>query len=133
MAAPKKRTLSRKKKKFLAEYVKDMNGAQAAMRAGYSPDNPKAAAVAACKILKEPLAEAWLKEKWDAAEFDMSLIFAETYKIALAEADGKVVKSADKVAAQDKLYRLAGRYNDKTEITGNGIIPTVNITLKKDE
>ncbi|MEO1042844.1 MAG: terminase small subunit [Pseudomonadota bacterium] len=44
--------LSNKQREFVREYVVDNNGTKAAQRAGYSPDNPRAAAVSARRLLK---------------------------------------------------------------------------------
>ena len=54
-------TMTRKRERFVAEYLVDRNGAQAAIRAGFST---KAAAAAAYRMLKDPA----IKSAVDAAQ-----------------------------------------------------------------
>lgn len=50
---PADKPLTPKERSFVYEFVKDFNGTQAAQRAGYSPKNPAAAAVAASRMLRK--------------------------------------------------------------------------------
>lgn len=106
-----------------------MNGKHAAMRAGYAESS---AAVQACLILKDPRAQAYLKEVMEAGKFDTSMVVAKVFKTALAEADGKIIKGADTIAAADKIFKLTGSYKDKVEINGS-FVPVLHIFAKEDE
>lgn len=72
---------------FIAEYLKDLNGRQAAIRAGYSPVSAR---VTACDLLAEPEVQAKLKAAMDArAErtgIEADAVIARFWAIATADA-----------------------------------------------
>lgn len=60
-----KETLTPKQKRFVLEYLKDSNGKQSAIRAGYAP---KSAEVQASELLRLPKVQKFLKAKNDKIE-----------------------------------------------------------------
>ena len=57
--------LNEQQELFCREYLKDLNGTAAAQRAGYSPENSKAAAVQAHRLLDMPKVQAFLQGLMD--------------------------------------------------------------------
>ena len=72
--------------RFIAEYQVDANGAQAAIRAGYSP---RAAAVTAWNLLQKPAVReavaAGEQRTFEAIEIEAGRVLAETARIAFAD------------------------------------------------
>lgn len=60
--AEKLKPLSGKEQAFCEQYTVDWNKTRAAQRAGYSPDNPAAAAVSANRLLKKANVNAYIEE-----------------------------------------------------------------------
>jgi len=64
----KKRKLTPKQKRFVSEYLKDLNGTQAAIRAGYSNSGPNRASEMGCQLLKKTQVKAEIEKrlaKWE--------------------------------------------------------------------
>lgn len=66
-AVQEEKQITEKQKRFVREWLVDMNGARAAVRAGYSE---KSAAQTASRLMKDPAVQAYrnrlLKEQFDA-------------------------------------------------------------------
>lgn len=122
--------LNLKQRRFVAEYLKDLNATQAAIRAGYSP---KTAHVQGCQLLKHPkVAEAVgsVGQKVDAE----AVITAEwVLKGIKAIGDKAGAKDADKL----KAFELGGKYKklftEKQEVTGADGGPVVVEIVKEAE
>jgi len=78
--------LTRKMERFAQEYVTDLNGTQAAIRAGYSPKTAKSKA---SDLLKDPrvqaAVEARLQELAERAKMTQEQVFQELVKVAKAD------------------------------------------------
>ena len=115
MADKKERPLTIKQRRFIEQYLKCYEGKKAAMRVGYTEAS---AAATATRLLKDSRVQVIIQETIRKGEHDLQDLVAENYRVALGEADGKILKSADKIAAMDKIYRLSGMYKDKMDVTG---------------
>ena len=69
---------------FLQEYFVDLNGTKAAQRAGYSPENAKAAAVQSCEMLKRPQVKAARDKLFEKHGISRLRILEEMAKVAFA-------------------------------------------------
>jgi phage terminase small subunit len=78
--------LSHKQRAFVREYCVDLNGTQAAIRAGYSPTS---AGESACELLKLPKVDGAiyhrLERKAAAADVDATFVISELRALALAD------------------------------------------------
>lgn len=75
-----------KQKRFVAEYLKDLNATQAAIRAGYSPRTARAQA---SQLLTKPniaaAVEAGAKRVTDKAEIDATEVLREMKRLAMVD------------------------------------------------
>ena len=115
----KKRPLTKKKQRFVDEYLVDFNATQAAIRTGYSA--------------KTAHAIGWqLKNKPDIAEAidqrieDVAVGRNERLKL-LSEIARYGEKDSDRLNAIGKLGELAGDYEKKIAVTGNMKMNIVDI------
>lgn len=115
--------LSDKQKKFCFEYLKDFNAFKSARRAGYSKsksfNNPYL-------LLKNPSVRQFLKslkgEKVEKMQLTVEAVLNEIRSIAFAIADGKIIKTADKLKALELLGRNLGIFSDKDVAVQNAEI-----------
>lgn len=119
-----------KREAFIREYVKDHNGTQAAIRAGYAP---KAACAQAADILSIPNIRAKVEEL-DNAALAKSEITAERIVQGLTDlaypADptedthfSKIVYPKDRLKALELLAKYRGLFTLKHEVSGPGGAP----------
>ena len=105
--------ISEKQKMFCYEYLKDFNGSQAAVRAGYSI---KSARQQAADLLTKPNIFKFLeslKEKHVLkAELCVDDIIKEFKAIGFALADGELVKTSDKLKALEMLGKHLGMFKE---------------------
>lgn len=112
------KNLTGKQQKFVEEYLIDMNGRQAATRAGYSP---KGAEKIAWQLLKRPHIKKALKERQKEAS-DKSRVTPEwvlgkiAKTIAAAEIEGK---HNEVLRGCELLGRHHSLFVDRTEISGH--------------
>ena len=82
MAEKGQRQLSEKQRRFVREWLVDMNGTRAAVRAGYSE---KSAANTASRLMKDPDVQAYrnelLKAKFDELGITRHLLAVEVYEM----------------------------------------------------
>lgn len=82
MAGDKEKRLSEKQKCFVREWLVDMNGTRAAIRAGYSE---KSAAQTASRLMKEPAVreyrDALLKEEFDSMGITRHSLAVEVWRV----------------------------------------------------
>jgi phage terminase small subunit len=89
---------------FIKEYMKDMNGTQAAIRAGYSE---KGAKVQACNLLKRPDVQEELRKLFDKLNAEMSI--DENYIIRELNSNHMRGKELDKISESNKALELMGK------------------------
>lgn len=81
-AVQEEKQITEKQKRFVREWLVDMNGARAAVRAGYSE---KSAAQTASRLMKDPAVQAYrnrlLKEQFDALGVTTHSLAAEAYEM----------------------------------------------------
>ena len=122
----KRRVLTAIQRRFLAEYIKDYNGARAYMRACPHVDY-ETAKVTACHIMKKPEAHEYLdqleKEKFKELRINAEHIATELAKIAFM--DDEATKK-DKMKAMELLQKQLGlqQQNIKADVN-NDIIITI--------
>lgn len=97
----KKPGLTNGQRKFVQEYVKDWNGTQAAIRAGYAPKN---AAITATKLLINPNIQIYFREIQRKSEDESVLTLLEAKKIATDLARNG--KPEQQLAAIDRLAKF---------------------------
>jgi phage terminase small subunit len=104
--------------KFLEEYLKDRNGKQAAIRAGYSP---KVAGSIAVKNLQLPIVASKLKEisarAIQRSEVDASFVIRELKKVAEQED----VAQSTKVRALELIAKHLGMLEDRVSLKVDGL------------
>jgi hypothetical protein len=83
----------------------------------------------ATRLKNDPDVQEYVYDKLSKAKVP---ILVELNKLAYTKADGKKLKSSDKVAALDKLIRIMGLYQD-AEFGQTNVQPVVNISLGSDE
>ncbi len=110
--AKKGSNLTPKQEKFCLEYVKDLNGTQAAIRAGYSE---KTAGELSYEYLKKPhineRVQELLKKSEKRSEITMDDIRKGVADIATSEEE----KSADRLKAFDMLTKMFGGYEEHND------------------
>ena len=97
-------SLNTRQKQFCHEYVKDMNGSQSAIRAGYSS---KGASVTASKLLVHPNVKPYLadlmEERAREANIDALWVLTEavkSYKLCLDQDDTRTAKGFLEIVAK---------------------------------
>lgn len=104
-----------KHQRFVAEYLKDLNATQAAIRAGYSE---KTAGSQAHDLLKKPeISEAIAQRRRDIVE-KISLSVDECFENLAKEAKGAET-SRDRIAATTALLKYQHKIADKVEHSGS--------------
>lgn len=104
--------------KFLEEYLKDRNGKQAAIRAGYSP---KVAGSIAVKNLQNPVIASKIREisarAIQRSEVDASFVIRELKKVAEQED----VAQSTKVRALELIAKHLGMLEDRVSLKVDGL------------
>jgi hypothetical protein len=126
---PLEMRLGGKKLRFAQEYLLDFDGTAAAERAGYKGSTKGSMSAMATRLKNDPDVQEYVYDKLSKAKVP---ILVELNKLAYTKADGKKLKSSDKVAALDKLIRIMGLYQD-AEFGQTNVQPVVNISLGSDE
>ena len=112
MAPRKAGVLTEKQKRFVAEYAKDSNGTQAAIRAGYSSNR---ANQGARNLLLNPLVKAAVSAQaakiLEHVTVDAARIMVEAGRIAVAIPEDRV-KYPDKLRALELLAKIHGLLKD---------------------
>lgn len=115
---PKNRALTAKQETFLAEYLKDRNGTQAALRAGYSP---KVAHQVATNNLKHPVIASKIRElsarARESAAVTPEFVLRELRNVAEQED----VAQSTKVRALELLAKHLGMLEDRLTIKTDGL------------
>jgi len=115
---PKDRALTAKQETFLAEYLKDRNGTQAALRAGYSP---KVAHQVATNNLKHPVIASKIRElsarARESAAVTPEFVLRELKNVAEQED----VAQSTKVRALELLAKHLGMLEDRLTIKTDGL------------
>lgn len=124
--------LTPKQERFVAEYLVDLNGAQAAIRCGYSP---KTARVQGAKLLTLPNIAAAVAEgkarQLDKADLTASRVLEELRRLAFADpralfdADGNL-KPIQQLDAETASTIASFEVIKKNAAAGDGVIDTVH-------
>jgi len=115
---PLRNTLTKKQERFLEEYVKDRNGVQAAIRAGYSE---KSAHNISMSNLAHPVIASKLRKATDAAqhrsEVDAAFVLRELKRVAEQED----VAQSTKVRALELIAKHLGMLEDRISLKTDGL------------
>ena len=107
--------MTEKQKRFVAEYLREPNGTQAAIRAGYAPSG---AAQVASRLLKEPEIRQRLRGIVEIyAGVEPEEVLRELRSVAFATAsdeNGSRVKMASKLRALELLGKNMGLFDPAT-------------------
>lgn len=123
------KALTKKKKTFVEEYLKDYNGTAAAIRAGYSE---KSAAQQASRLLREPEVLAY-RDELITAEVKAIGVSKESLLRKSEQLYRKCVDADDSRGAAKALElqgKLIGAFSEKREIEGSGF--EILLTEKED-
>jgi len=112
------RDLTKKQKRFVDEYLIDLNATQAAIRAGYSE---KTAYSTGQRLTKNAEIQSYIQERQESrqkrTEITQDKVLQELAKIAFADIDSQGeasrLKVSDKLIALDRLAKHLGMYIDK--------------------
>lgn len=108
------RYLTNKQARFVEEYMIDLNGSQAAIRAGYSKLGPRQAGE---KLLRKPNVAAAIQKAIDIraarSELTVDMVLEELSKMALY-----AKKDSDKNKALELLGKHLGMFVDRKHVTG---------------
>ena len=116
--------MTEKQEKFLAEYLKDFNGAAAARRMGYADSSAK---TVASRLLRSPGIREALA--WELTKPSPSRVIAELQAVAFAEGsdeNGSGTKLASKLRALELLGKHLGLFE------GSGAAPVTPVTIIED-
>lgn len=105
-----------KQKRFVEEYLIDLNATQAAIRAGYKPDHARS--VGSENLTKPDIQEAIIKanaERSQRTKISADSVLNELSNIAFC-CD---VKTPDKLKALELLGKHLGLFRDKLDISGS--------------
>ena len=109
------RKLTEKQKKFCHEYIKDYNGTQALIRAGYSE---KYKFGKTNSMLKKPLVNEYLEslksKDTQTSRATIDDIISECKTIAFSTVDGEIIKTADKLKALEMLGKYLGLFSERS-------------------
>jgi phage terminase small subunit len=104
------RPLTERARRFVVEYIVDLNATQAAIRAGYSPNG---AAARGCELLGNPLVQAEvqaaLARRQDRTELRADLVLLELGRVAMSDIGDLVDPATGKILALDKMPLAARR------------------------
>jgi phage terminase small subunit len=121
---PETKPLTAKQKRFVEEYLIDLNAAAAAVRAGYSE---KASSVEGCRLMKKPQIAAAVKAAQDAraGRTEINQDFVLKGLKAEAEGSGDDSSSSARIRAFELLGKHLGMFVDRHEHAGpnGGPIP----------
>lgn len=125
-----KKKLTPKQDRFCREYVVDLNGTQAAIRAGYAP---RTANRTACKLLTKAdissrIARA-VNEANKKAEVTSEEILAGLAEIARSAPDGDIVKNSDRIRAWELLGKYKTLWTERVQTEHSGDV-TFNMVLQ---
>lgn len=110
-------SLTPKQQRFVQEYLIDLNGSAAAVRAGYSQNSAKEIAVE--NLTKPPIREAIDKAlalRADRTETTADFVIQELRKIACAEVEKYT--GGDKLKALELLGKHLGMFKEQLQLTG---------------
>jgi len=113
------REITAKQRRFCEEYLIDLNGTQAAIRAGYSARTAKA--IASENLTKPYIAAeiaAAFAARSERTEVTQDQVLKELTRIGFAALPEEVVRVADKLAALDKLAKHLGMFTERHHHTG---------------
>lgn len=130
MSEPQKKELTRKQSMFVAEYVKDWNGTQAAIRAGYSP---KTANEQAARMLAKDSIKAAVEDKKAKVE-DKALVDAAYVLNGLKEVARRCMeKEGFHPMGATRAFELLGKHKGlfKEEDKGGQTIVNIHLAITK--
>lgn len=109
--------LTERQKRFVDEYVVDLNATQAAIRAGYSEKTAEQAASRLLSFVKiQNYIQERMKERQKRTEITQDMIIDELKKIGFADIDTDTMKPSDKIKALELMARMLGI--DRPEVYG---------------
>jgi len=113
-------------RKFIREYLVDLNGTQAAIRAGYAPGS---ANVSASRLLARDNIKAAVQEELRA----QGVTAERVTQFFLDMMDDQEAKHADRLRAGEALGRVLAMFTDKTEVSGDLDVAWREIADRLDE
>lgn len=116
------------RQRFVEEYLLDLNGMQAAIRAGYSP---KGAGVTACRLLKNPKIRAKIAEEEGKLASARIANATERREFWTQMMRNGGVEAKDRLKASELLGKAQGDFVERHEVTGNGFLLQVHDAPKK--
>jgi phage terminase small subunit len=117
-------TLTPRQQRFVAEYLVDLNGTQAAIRAGYSRNGAEVTASKLLRIAKvQRFVTAAQEERQTTTEVSADRVVRELAKIAFG-----FQKARDKTRALELLARYLGILRDRHEHSGTAGAPIKTVT-----
>lgn len=130
--SPNQYELTEMQLKFCQEFVKDLNGTQAYIRAGYRSKDENTAAVGASRLLRTDKIRAYLGEVLNLNE---ALVISEIAKIAFADitdvadftANSMTVKSSDSLSDRGKAALQSIKFTER--YTEDGRVCTVEVKM----
>jgi len=116
--------LTAKQKQFCLEYLKDFNGTQSAIRAGYSEDS--AQQIGSENLLKLVIKER-IQELADEITGNTNKIIIENVRFWQETRDDEECSRTDRLKASDLLGKYKAMFTEKVEHTGG-----MNLILRGD-
>jgi phage terminase small subunit len=110
-----KKELTAKQRAFVTEYMKDRNGTQAALRAGYSE---KAAGTVGCNLLKNPVVSKMIADMEEANQVEGLITVDKIVHRLNSIAENEAAKDSDKIRANELLGKYLGMFTEKVEMKG---------------
>ena len=118
--------LTERQKRFVEEYLVDLNASQAAIRAGYSKNTSKSIGSQLLKHAEIQTAiQEGMQKRQQRTEITQDMVVDELKAVAFAEAADSVdseLKYANKLKALELLGKHLGMFTDKVEHSGGATL-----------
>ena len=120
--------LNPRERRFVSEYLVDMVGSRAAVRAGYAPSGAK---VQAMRLLRRPAVRAAVDERMAEARGQTTVTVQSVLEGFLEIANDSETTKKDRLHALDSLARYLGMFIERRQVTTDS--PKVSLDLSDDK
>ena len=126
--------LNDKQRLFVHEYLVDLNGKQAAIRAGYAPKNAEITASKLLRLVKvKKVIDAEIEKQTKKIDITAEKVLQEIATIAMAVVqENGFVDTGHKLKALDQLGKHLKLFTDKVEVSGS-LLETLVDMANRDE
>ena len=120
-------TLNDRQKQFCVEYIVDLNGTQAYIRAYGEDTDTVSANVMSCRLLSNVKVKQYINELIDSYTDNVDVTVAEIVSNIKSIALDKEARHSDRIKASELLAKYKGMLIEHKDITSNGSSITVTL------